>query len=280
MKDTYLITGSAGFIGSNLVRHLMYVNNCNIVGIDKLNSIISMHNVYVNKSHDFYIGDVRDKKFLNKIFELFQPSKVIHLAESQKICKELKGIENVLYCCEKYNIQKLIYLTSQTYNDSYSCVVKQAAENLISISKVPFYILRTPEIFGPRQNPGTIPNFIYHIMNKQTIFTSHVNTSRNLLYVEDVCKAINSACDIKDSGIIELANDNCMTDLELISFMVNKIIPYDVDFIRNKIQSMSTNEISDKLSSNCSQINWKPGILNEQLKYTINWYKNNKWIWK
>lgn len=87
------ITGTAGFIGSNLVLKLMQTNkNLHIIGIDNMNDYydISLKKYRLNLINDtvektnnkwsFFQGDISDKKIIEKIFNKYKPEIVVNLA--------------------------------------------------------------------------------------------------------------------------------------------------------------------------------------------------------
>ena len=66
--NNVLITGCAGFIGSNLIRYLLF-NDKDIksFGVDKLNNYADIHNVYSNKSSEFFLANICDLDILKRI---------------------------------------------------------------------------------------------------------------------------------------------------------------------------------------------------------------------
>ena len=93
MNKTIFVTGSAGFIGSNLVLKLLKENyDIHIIGIDNMNDYydVSIKEYRLNKIKEevkkttnkwsFYYGNISDKKLIDKIFDEHKPDIVVNLA--------------------------------------------------------------------------------------------------------------------------------------------------------------------------------------------------------
>lgn len=95
MKKRILITGGAGFIGSHVVR--LFVNqypDYDIVNLDKLTyagNLANLTDVESAPNYSFIKGDIRDKAFLNQLFQTQQITDVIHLAAESHVDRSISG---------------------------------------------------------------------------------------------------------------------------------------------------------------------------------------------
>src|ERR1700743_1012471 len=76
-----LVTGSGGFLMSNFIRRAIFEKKpYDFISVDKVTKSSVLNNIYSNKNHTFYIGDVADSHFINVIFEYEKPDIVLHAA--------------------------------------------------------------------------------------------------------------------------------------------------------------------------------------------------------
>lgn len=144
---TYLITGAAGFIGSNLVKKLLKNGN-RVINIDNFNEYYDtsikidnvLHSVGVStncpdfenlkncvdsKTYSLKIIDIRDLIELKKIFRNHTIDAVIHLAAAAGVRPSIedpmfyqdvnvKGTMNILECCREFGITKFVMASSSS----------------------------------------------------------------------------------------------------------------------------------------------------------------------
>jgi UDP-glucose 4-epimerase len=115
MKQTVLVTGGAGYIGSAAVKSLIY-EGYNVIVVDNLSK---GKKKLVDKKAIFYKADLTDKKKLMKIFENNKINIIMHFASykavgesminPKKYSDNITGTINLLDLMVKYNIKKIIY---------------------------------------------------------------------------------------------------------------------------------------------------------------------------
>lgn len=94
MTETLFITGGAGFIGSNFVRHVMAETNLHLVVIDKLTyagSLISLETVRAMPRVTFIQADIADVAAMAQLFEKYQPTFVVNLAAETHVDRSIDG---------------------------------------------------------------------------------------------------------------------------------------------------------------------------------------------
>ena len=130
---TILVTGAAGFIGSNLaLRLLKEVKDIKVVGIDNMNDYYDVHikEERLRKLQEFegftmIYGSIADKAVMDKLFEEHQPKAVVNLAAQAGvrysitnpdayIQSNLIGFYNILEACRNHEVEHLVYASSSS----------------------------------------------------------------------------------------------------------------------------------------------------------------------
>lgn len=228
MSEIYLITGGAGFIGSNIARKLVSLKK-QVVVFDNL-STGNINNLEDIKGKiDFIKGDITDYKLLLRVFSgttyiLHQaalrsvPFSVDHPQEANKV--NVEGTLNVLLAAKKCNVKRVVYASSSSVygerenpertesmpNNPVSpyAVSKLAAEYycrmFTSLYGLETVSLRYFNVFGPYQDPNSqysavIPIFIKAIASgKSPIIHDDGKQSRDFTYIDNVVSANLLAC--------------------------------------------------------------------------------------
>ncbi len=131
---TILVTGAAGFIGSNLVKRLLTeVNDVKLIGIDSVNDYYDPQLKYARLQEiealggnwTFVRGNIADKETIEKIFSEYQPAVVVNLAAQAGVRysitnpdayieSNLIGFYNILEACRHHGTEHLVYASSSS----------------------------------------------------------------------------------------------------------------------------------------------------------------------
>ena len=188
----YLITGCAGFIGSNLIDKLLENKDIKLIGIDNLNNFYdkaikekNIKDALKNKNFVFIKDDLLNTESLNKIFESYNIDIVIHLAgyggvrpsiDNPKlyIDNNIIATLNILECMKKYEVKNIIFASSSSvYGNSKESIftetlkvsepispyamTKIACEELLftyhKLYNIDVIALRFFTVYGRRQRP-------------------------------------------------------------------------------------------------------------------------------
>jgi len=93
-KDTLLITGGAGFIGSAVIRYLIEETDHTVVNIDKLTyagNLDSLTPVADDPRYHFEQADICDAEAMRDIFQRYQPAGIMHLAAESHVDRSIEG---------------------------------------------------------------------------------------------------------------------------------------------------------------------------------------------
>lgn len=226
-KSFYLVTGGAGFIGSNLVE-LLLSKSLSVKVIDnfstgKWDNLRSMQKDFSDRLQ-VVEGDIRNLPFLEK--EFLGSQGIFHLAAIPSVqqsvtdpltCHDanITGTLNVLLAARNQGVPRVVFASScAIYGDSpelpkqegmpghplspyaiHKATGEQYARLFYTLYGLETYCLRFFNVFGPRQDPrsdyaAVIPRFIERMINKQRpIIYGDGEQTRDFIYVGDIVAA-------------------------------------------------------------------------------------------
>ena len=100
MHDLIVVTGGAGFIGSNFILQRMRDESASIVNFDKLTYAGNPHNlesIADNPRYHFVQGDVVDRELVRKTLTRYQPRAIVHFAAESHVDRSIRGPEDFIH---------------------------------------------------------------------------------------------------------------------------------------------------------------------------------------
>ena len=228
MADSLLlVTGGAGFIGSNFIHYVFKKNNkLNILNLDNLTyagNLINLKAIENNNRYKFIKGDILNKKLVNKIFSQYKPDSIINFAAESHVDRSILkpdqflktniiGTQVLLEASKQYGVKRFIQIsTDEVYgsvpkgkskeyaglkpNSPYSA--SKASADLLCRSYhktfgVPVIITRSSNNYGPFQFPEKLIPLIINNATEEKPLPIYADgkNMRDWIYVYDNCEAI------------------------------------------------------------------------------------------
>ena len=315
-----LVTGGAGFIGSNFVRYMLNkYKDYKIVNLDLLTyagNIESLNDIKDNPNYLFVKGDIADNKLVDKIVSENKTDVIINFAAESHVDRSITnpdifvktnvlGTQNLLEVAKKYKLKKFFQIsTDEVYgslgktgfftektplspNSPYSAS-KASADLLVMAYHHTFglniNITRCSNNYGPYQFPEKlIPLFITNALaDKQVPLYGDGLNIRDWLFVEDHCSAIDTVLHKgKDGEIYNVGGNNEKTN-KYITDTILKYLGKDNSLIKYVTDRLGHDRrYAIDATKIKEELGWQPQYKFEQaIEKTIQWYLNNKQWWQ
>jgi len=313
-NSIFLVTGGAGFIGSNLCEAILnmgYKVRC----LDNLSTGFQ-RNIDLfkeNKNFEFIHGDIRDFETCIKATEkvdyvLHQaawgsvPRSIIYPLLYEEI--NIKGSLNMLEAARQNNVKKFVYASSSSvYGDhpvlpkvegvegellSPYAITKRTNEEYGKIYKKLYnldtYGLRYFNVFGRKQNPNgdyaaVIPRFINQLLrNIQPIIFGDGTQTRDFTYIENVIDANLKACSSSSdsSGLVYNIASGGRVSVNDIFEQISTKLKKDVNPIYSKARVGDIDHSNAKISLAIKNLNYEPNYSFEKgIDETLDWFISN-----
>ena len=313
-----LVTGGAGFIGSNFIKMLIDGDELHIVNLDTLTYAGNLENlstVESSKAYTFYKADISDHEEVCRIFEIERPEFVVNLAAESHVDRSIlepgifvdtniRGTMNLLEASKKYGIKRFLqvstdevygslgktgYFTEDTPlapNSPYSAA--KAGADLICRSYqktfgMDIVTTRCSNNYGPYQFPEKlIPLMIENARTDKElpVYGDGLNV-RDWIHVDDHCRGLISVLKNGRTGeIYNIGGKNERTNIDIVKTIL-EILEKDVSLIRYVKDRPGHDK---RYAVNTDKINkelgWKPFVeFSQGLKDTVQWYlDNSEWV--
>ncbi|HBG61926.1 MAG: dTDP-glucose 4,6-dehydratase [Omnitrophica WOR_2 bacterium GWF2_38_59] len=316
-RKTLLVTGGAGFIGSNFIIYMLdkYPNH-KIINFDVLTyagNLDNLRSVENNRNYKFVKGDISNGQYVAAIMK--EVDYVIHFAAESHVDRSIEGPEifvktnvlgtQVLLDHAKANkIKKFVHVsTDEVYgslgktgyftestpispNSPYSA--SKAGSDLIVRSYYetfgfPAVITRCSNNYGPFQFPEKlIPLMITNALENKPlpVYGDGMNV-RDWLYVEDHCSAIDRVLhDGKLGEVYNIGGNNEWHNIDIVKLILKELNKPEtlIKYVEDRLGHDRRYAIDAAKIKN--ELGWEPSVqFEEGIKKTIQWYlDNDEWI--
>jgi dTDP-glucose 4,6-dehydratase len=311
-----LVTGGAGFIGSNFVRLILAQQpDCLIVNLDKLTYAGNLENLegfLKNSNHVFVKADINDGKTVEELIDKYKIQAIINFAAESHVDRSIvapkifietnvTGTLTLLQAACDKKIKRFIQIsTDEVYgelgptgkftedtplspNSPYSAS-KAAADLLVKAFGhtwgLNYNITRCSNNYGPYQFPEKmIPLMINNALNDKSlpVYGDGLNV-RDWIHVEDHCRAIWKVLIEGKQGEIYNIGSSCeKQNIEVVKTILKLLKKPESLITFVKDRPGHDRRYAMDSSKINSQLGWQPLInFEEGLKKTIDWYLQNK----
>jgi len=313
---TLLVTGGAGFIGSNFIHYMLdHYPRCKIINLDKLTyagNLDNLKDVEKDPRYEFIHGDIRDRKLVRNIFKKVQA--VVHFAAETHVDRsildagefvltDVYGTFVLLEALKNSDIEFFIHVsTDEVYGsrdkgcfkeDDPLCPSSPYAASKTGADRLaysywvtyglPVIILRPSNNFGPYQYPEKfIPLFVTNALEGKNLpLYGKGKNVRDWLYVEDNCRAIDFVmCKGKLGEAYNVGANNEVHNITVAERIVDLLEKHKslIKFVPDRLGH------DKRYAVDCQKIHalgWKPEKnFDEALASTISWYQENTDWWQ
>ncbi|WP_368646152.1 dTDP-glucose 4,6-dehydratase [Alkalibacterium putridalgicola] len=315
-----LVTGGAGFIGSNFVHYILEnEKEANVVNLDLLTYAGNVHNladIEQNDRYHFVKGNITNTELVNHLIKEHRITHIVNFAAESHVDRSIlnpdvfietnvKGTLNLLNCAKQFCIEKFVqvstdevygslgpegYFTEETPlapNSPYSA--SKASADMLVRSYHETYgmavnITRCSNNYGPYHFPEKlIPLMITNAMDgKQLPIYGDGENIRDWLHVKDHCQAIYLVMKNGKSGeVYNVGGHNERTNNDIVNLIVDKL---------NVSKNLIT-YVDDRLGHDRryaidptkleNELGWKPEYtFDTGIEETIDWYQKNEDWWR
>jgi len=302
-----LVTGGAGFIGSNFVK-LLCNKDKEVVVVDNL-TYASNYDYIKDQPMQFVKCDITDKISLDNIFKQYKIDSIFHFAAESHVDNSIKdcmpfvytnivGTINLLDMVIKYNVSNFIQVSTDEvfgsidigyFNEDsqiqprnpYSAS-KASAEHFVNAYANTYglntIIVNSSNNYGPNQyREKLIPMMITKLLNgEQVPVYGDGKQIRDWIYVDDTCEAIYQVYLNGQSGERYcIGADSEVANIDIVKMVINKL-----GMSEDKIKFVEDRPGHDtRYATNISKmvkLGWRPVVsLSDGLDRTIQWIQND-----
>jgi dTDP-glucose 4,6-dehydratase len=314
-----VVTGGAGFIGSNFVRYMLDKHpKYKVINVDELTyagNLETLRDVENHSNYTFVKGDITDRSKIESIFDQGIDAVLNFAAESHVdrsitdpdifVKTNIQGTQVLLDAAKKYKVEKFVQVsTDEVYgtlgetglfteatplapNSPYSAS-KAGADMLVRAYHetfgLPVNITRCSNNYGPYHFPEKlIPLMIINALkdNPLPVYGDGLNV-RDWLHVEDHCQAIDLVLHKGKSGeVYNVGGNNERTNIDIVKTILHQLDKPEslIRFVEDRLGHDKRYAID--ATKIREELGWLPKYSFEDgIKQTVQWYLDNQEWWQ
>ncbi|MGH9733887.1 MAG: NAD-dependent epimerase/dehydratase family protein [Candidatus Acidiferrales bacterium] len=303
-----VVTGGAGFIASHVADAYIAAGH-DVAIMDDLSRGFRNN---VNARARFYQGDVRDREFLESVFQREKPEAVNHHAAQMDVRRGVQepvfdasvnilGSINLLDACVAHKVQRVVYISTAgaAYGEPKELPVregdpinpitpygisKHSVEHYLFTYRVlyglPYVVLRYGNVYGPRQSSkgeaGVFAIFCERILGGvRPVIYGNGSKIRDYVYIEDVARANVLALERGAGEIFNIANGVATTDYEVFRVVRDGLGLGDLEPDYVPVRPGEIDRIYLDISKAERLLGWKPAVsLEEGARRTVAFFRS------
>ncbi len=310
-----LVTGGAGFIGSNLVRHLLATSDDEVTVYDALTyagNPANMAGLEADARYRFVRGDVTDRPALTEA--MAGHDAVVHLAAETHVDRSIAstdefvrtncgGTNVVCDVARRLGVERVLHVsTDEVYGSiaegsfteddplgprsPYSA--SKAGSDLVALSYAHTYglavvVTRSSNNLGPYQYPEkVVPLFVTNLLEGRRVpLYGDGGNVRDWCYVEDNCAALELVLRRGETGeIYNVGAGHEITNRELTDRLL-ALCGADESMVEHVTDRLGHDRRYSVDAAKVRALGWSPHrSLDESLADTVAWYRDNRWWWQ
>jgi len=309
------VTGGAGFIGSNYVRHVLASSDDEVTVFDALTyagNLDNLRDVETDARYRFVKGDITDRTAV--LEAMSGHGAVVHFAAESHVDRSIvspdefvrtncDGTNVIMDTARQVGVERVLHIsTDEVYGSiadgsfresdplgprsPYSA--SKAGSDLIALSYfstygLPVLITRSSNNFGPFQYPEkVIPLFVTNLLDglKVPLYGDGMNV-RDWCYVEDNCAAIDLV--LRQGTVGEIYNIGAGNEVpnRALTDKILALLRLDESMIQPVEDRLGHDRRYSIDATKVRALGWRPAReLDEALAATVEWYLENRWWWE
>ena len=316
MGRRFLVTGGAGFIGSNFIRHVLeHEPRSTVTNLDALTYAgveATATELGSFDRHNFVLGDIRDVDLVDRL--MADHDIVVHFAAESHVDRSIEspalfldtnvlGTWNLVDAARRHKVGKFVHVsTDEVYGSiedgfatedtllepSSPYSASKAASDLVARSYAvtfdyPVIVTRCTNNYGPYQFPEKmIPLFVTNILDGIRVpLYGHGRNERDWLFVEDHCSAIDLLVDAGEPGEIYNIGANAQLSNLDVTHRILELLGRDESWVEHVADRPGHDFRYAVDSTKLRRLGWSPTHpFDVHLEETVRWYQARQDWWR